>query len=113
MQNIATVIAGLIIAFTANWILALIILGVAPIMFAQGYFQGKFMKGFSGDAKVCLRDIFSHLFSFEIYGVWYSFSSQGSHWPQSLSPLIRVLIYRHPTLPRVQTLIIAYMRVIY
>lgn len=61
VQNIATVIAGLIIAFTANWILALIILGVAPFMFAQGYFQGKFMKGFSGDAKVCLR-IFSLIF---------------------------------------------------
>jgi len=53
-QNIATVAAGLVIAFTANWILALIILAVAPLMFVQGYLQGKFMKGFSADAKVLI-----------------------------------------------------------
>lgn len=57
VQNIATVIAGLIIAFTANWILAIIILVVAPLMFAQGYLQGKFMKGFSADAKVSIQNI--------------------------------------------------------
>ncbi|KMS95115.1 hypothetical protein BVRB_012190 [Beta vulgaris subsp. vulgaris] len=56
MQNIATVIAGLVIAFTANWILALIILAVAPLMFAQGYLQGKFMKGFSADAKIMYEE---------------------------------------------------------
>ncbi|GAB4827247.1 ATP-binding cassette sub- B member 9 [Ancistrocladus abbreviatus] len=56
MQNIATVVAGLVIAFTANWILALIILAVAPFIFAQGYFQGKFMKGFSADAKLMYEE---------------------------------------------------------
>ncbi|GAB4826504.1 hypothetical protein Ancab_033400 [Ancistrocladus abbreviatus] len=52
MQNIATVVAGLVIAFTANWILALIVLSVASFIFAEGYFQGKFLKGFSTDAMV-------------------------------------------------------------
>ncbi|XP_021764176.1 ABC transporter B family member 9-like [Chenopodium quinoa] len=56
MQNIATVVAGLVIAFTANWILALIILAVAPLMFLQGYLQAKFMKGFSADAKIMYED---------------------------------------------------------
>ncbi|KAJ4878101.1 ABC transporter B family member 7 [Raphanus sativus] len=39
MQNIATVIAALIIAFTANWILAIIILLMTPVIVLQGYFQ--------------------------------------------------------------------------
>ncbi|GAB2299042.1 ATP-binding cassette sub- B member 9 [Dionaea muscipula] len=56
MQNIATVVAGLVIAFTANWILALIVLAVAPFMFAQGYLQAKFTKGFSADAKLMYED---------------------------------------------------------
>lgn len=52
VQNCATVAAGLIVAFTANWILALIIIAVSPFMFLQGYTQMKFIKGFSADAKV-------------------------------------------------------------
>ncbi|KAK7853008.1 ABC transporter B family member 9 [Quercus suber] len=56
VQNIATVMAGLIIAFTANWKLALIILSVMPILFVQGYVQMKFMKGFSADAKVMYEE---------------------------------------------------------
>lgn len=52
VQNIATVTAGLIIAFTANWILALVILAVSPFMVMQGYVQTKFLTGFSADAKV-------------------------------------------------------------
>ncbi|GMH15734.1 hypothetical protein Nepgr_017575 [Nepenthes gracilis] len=56
VQNIATVVAGLVIAFTANWILALIVLAVAPFMFSQGYFQAKFMKGFSADAKLMYEE---------------------------------------------------------
>ncbi|XP_062004874.1 ABC transporter B family member 9-like [Rosa rugosa] len=51
-QNIATVIAGLVIGFTANWKLALLILGVSPLLIMQGVLQTKFLKGFSGDAKV-------------------------------------------------------------
>lgn len=52
MQNIATIIAALVIAFTANWILAFVVLAVSPLMLMQGYLQAKFLKGFSADAKV-------------------------------------------------------------
>lgn len=52
VQNMATVIAGLVISFTANWMLALIILFVLPFVGLQGFFQMKFLKGFSEDAKV-------------------------------------------------------------
>lgn len=62
VQNIATITAGLVIAFTANWILALVILGVSPLLLVQGYLQTKFTKGFSADAKVCLlHRFFIHL----------------------------------------------------
>ncbi|OIW14039.1 hypothetical protein TanjilG_11384 [Lupinus angustifolius] len=52
VQNIATITAGLVIAFSANWILALVILAVSPLLLIQGYIQTKFLKGFSADAKV-------------------------------------------------------------
>lgn len=52
VQNIATVVAGLVIAFTANWLLAIIILVVLPLVGIQGVIQMKFHKGFSADAKV-------------------------------------------------------------
>ncbi|OWM87702.1 hypothetical protein CDL15_Pgr027306 [Punica granatum] len=51
VQNIATITAGLLIAFTANWKLALVVLSVSPFMLVQGYIQAKFLKGFSADAK--------------------------------------------------------------
>ncbi|XP_028202102.1 ABC transporter B family member 9-like isoform X1 [Glycine soja] len=51
VQNISTITAGLVISFTANWILALIIVAVSPLIFIQGVLQMKFLKGFSGDAK--------------------------------------------------------------
>lgn len=51
-QNIATCIAGLLIAFTANWLLAIIILVVLPLVGLQGFVQMRFYKGFSADAKV-------------------------------------------------------------
>ena len=53
VQNFATVLAGLIIAFVASWQLALIILVLIPLIGVNGYVQMKFMKGFSADAKVC------------------------------------------------------------
>ncbi|KAL0542708.1 hypothetical protein IC582_017782 [Cucumis melo] len=56
VQNIATITAGLVIAFTANWILALVILGVSPLLLVQGYLQTKFTKGFSADAKVMYEE---------------------------------------------------------
>ena len=52
VQNLTTIIVGLIISFTANWILALIILGVMPLLGFEGFVQGKFLKGFSAEAKV-------------------------------------------------------------
>lgn len=52
VQNIATVTTGLIIAFTANWMLALIVLALSPFIVIQGYAQTKFLTGFSADAKV-------------------------------------------------------------
>ncbi|KMT03250.1 hypothetical protein BVRB_8g197930 [Beta vulgaris subsp. vulgaris] len=50
VQNIATAIAGLLIAFLANWILAFIVLALIPLIGLNGYIQMKFMKGFSADA---------------------------------------------------------------
>lgn len=55
-QNIATVTAGLCIAFVANWMLALIVLAVIPLVGLQGYLQAKFLKGFSADAKVMYEE---------------------------------------------------------
>ncbi|CAI9782114.1 unnamed protein product [Fraxinus pennsylvanica] len=56
VQNIATVIAGLVIAFTANWLLAIIILLVLPLVGLQGFLQMRFYKGFSADAKVMYEE---------------------------------------------------------
>ncbi|KAK2642699.1 hypothetical protein Ddye_024462 [Dipteronia dyeriana] len=56
VQNITTVIAGLIIAFSANWILAFIILAVSPLLLIQGYIQTKFLEGFSADAKLMYEE---------------------------------------------------------
>lgn len=57
VQNLATLMAGLIIAFSNNWMLALIVLSVSPVMFIQGYIQTKFLTGFSGDAKVSVQHL--------------------------------------------------------
>jgi ATP-binding cassette, subfamily B (MDR/TAP), member 1 len=52
VENIATAIAGLVIAFTASWQLALIILALVPLLGLNGFLQVKFLKGFSNDSKV-------------------------------------------------------------
>ncbi|XP_047154648.1 ABC transporter B family member 9-like isoform X3 [Vigna umbellata] len=52
VQNLSTIIAGLVISFTANWILAFIILAVSPLVLMQGFLQMKFLKGFTADGKV-------------------------------------------------------------
>jgi len=57
VQNIATITTGLAIAFTANWILAFVILAVSPLLLLQGYLQTKFVEGFSADAKVGLNSV--------------------------------------------------------
>ncbi|XVF21986.1 hypothetical protein REPUB_Repub12eG0135800 [Reevesia pubescens] len=51
VSNLASAVAGLIIAFIASWQLALIILALIPLIGVSGYIQVKFMKGFSADAK--------------------------------------------------------------
>lgn len=61
VQNIATMLAGLIIAFAANWLLAIIILFVLPFVGLQGFLQMKFYKGFTADAKVPQLNLFINL----------------------------------------------------
>lgn len=51
--NIASAVAGLVIAFVASWELALIVLALIPLIGINSLIQIRFMKGFSGDAKVC------------------------------------------------------------
>ncbi|KAF8676219.1 hypothetical protein HU200_047090 [Digitaria exilis] len=51
VQSIASLTTGFVIAFSADWRLALIITFVIPLVAAQGYAQLKFLKGFSEDAK--------------------------------------------------------------
>ncbi|PIA26000.1 hypothetical protein AQUCO_10200049v1 [Aquilegia coerulea] len=52
VENTACAVAGLVIAFTANWALAFIILGLVPLIGINGYVQKKFLEGFSADGKV-------------------------------------------------------------
>ncbi|KAL1288929.1 hypothetical protein HN51_057383 [Arachis hypogaea] len=56
VQNISTIIAGLVIAFTANWILAFVVLAVSPCVLIQGFLQMKFLRGFSADAKLMYEE---------------------------------------------------------
>ncbi|OVA13521.1 ABC transporter [Macleaya cordata] len=56
VQNLATILSGLIIAFTASWQLALIILVMLPLVGLNGWVQMKFMKGFSADAKMMYEE---------------------------------------------------------
>ncbi|KAM3239987.1 hypothetical protein ACQJBY_053588 [Aegilops geniculata] len=56
VQSTASIIAGFVIAFTADWRLALIITCVIPLLGAQGYAQAKFLKGFGEEAKVMYED---------------------------------------------------------
>ncbi|XP_019084619.1 PREDICTED: ABC transporter B family member 5 [Camelina sativa] len=51
VKNVAAAVSGLIIAFTANWELAVIILVMIPLTGINGYVQIMSMKGFSADAK--------------------------------------------------------------
>nr|KYP57751.1 ABC transporter B family member 11 [Cajanus cajan] len=51
VQNIATAVGGLAIAFEACWELAFLMLALAPLLTLNGYVQFKFLKGFSADAK--------------------------------------------------------------
>uniref|UniRef100_A0A0E0L5B3 MDR-like ABC transporter n=1 Tax=Oryza punctata TaxID=4537 RepID=A0A0E0L5B3_ORYPU len=52
VRSSVTIIAGFIIAMVANWRLALVATVVLPLGGLQGFFQIKFLEGFSADAKV-------------------------------------------------------------
>lgn len=52
VQNIATIIAGIVIAFSANSKLVFLILALVPLLGVQGWVETKFLQGFSADAKV-------------------------------------------------------------
>ncbi|XP_022639724.1 ABC transporter B family member 4 isoform X2 [Vigna radiata var. radiata] len=51
VQDIATVVTALVIAFDANWQLSLIVLVLVPLIVLNGHLQMKSMQGFSTDAK--------------------------------------------------------------
>ncbi|GAB2282087.1 ABC transporter B member 11, variant 3 [Dionaea muscipula] len=51
VQNAASAISGVVIAFIASWQLALIVLALLPLIGLNGYIQTEFMKGFTADAK--------------------------------------------------------------
>lgn len=67
VQNVATTIAGVAIAFEANWQLALIILALIPVVGANGYVQVKFLQGFSADAKVNPELMSISIFLFRLF----------------------------------------------
>ncbi|GAU19632.1 hypothetical protein TSUD_383260 [Trifolium subterraneum] len=52
VQNTATVTAGLVLAFSANWILSFVVLSVSSLLLIHEYIKTKFLKGFSAEAKV-------------------------------------------------------------
>ncbi|KAJ6796241.1 putative ABC transporter B family member 21 [Iris pallida] len=56
VQNSATLIAGLGVAFFSNWELAFIILALIPLIGLNGWVQVKFMKGFSADSKMMYEE---------------------------------------------------------
>ncbi|KAJ0014347.1 hypothetical protein Pint_20697 [Pistacia integerrima] len=51
VQNIATIVAGLVIAFETNWEMALIVSVLLPLVAINGYIQMKYTQGYSADAK--------------------------------------------------------------
>ncbi|PRQ39610.1 putative xenobiotic-transporting ATPase [Rosa chinensis] len=56
VMHASTTIAGLVIAFLANWQLAFIILLMLPLLGISGYFQIEVLKGLSSNAKKMYED---------------------------------------------------------
>ncbi|KAM3361926.1 ABC transporter B family member 9-like isoform X2 [Capsicum galapagoense] len=56
VQSTATALGGLMIAFTANWILAIVILLVLPLICVPGFLPAKLYEGYSADAKVMYEE---------------------------------------------------------
>ncbi|XP_075085971.1 ABC transporter B family member 9 [Nicotiana tabacum] len=52
VQNISTIVTGLVIALIANWILALITIAIMPLLALQGYIQIKLLQESNDEAKV-------------------------------------------------------------
>ncbi|CAI5470840.1 unnamed protein product [Closterium sp. Yama58-4] len=52
VQNLSTVVLGLVLAFRANWQLSLVILAIVPLLAITGTAQMQSLKGFSENAKV-------------------------------------------------------------
>ncbi|KAJ3700012.1 hypothetical protein LUZ61_003717 [Rhynchospora tenuis] len=52
LQNLATLVAGFLIAYVSNWELALIASTMFPLAWLSGFIQMKFIAGFSRDAKM-------------------------------------------------------------
>uniref|UniRef100_A0A1J3GPL7 ABC transporter B family member 4 n=2 Tax=Noccaea caerulescens TaxID=107243 RepID=A0A1J3GPL7_NOCCA len=50
VQNLSSILAGLIIAFLACWQLAFVVLAMLPLIALNGFLYMKFMTGFSADA---------------------------------------------------------------
>lgn len=55
LQNSATIVAGLVIAWVSNWELALIALALIPLVWINATIQMKFISGFSKNSKVCIQ----------------------------------------------------------
>lgn len=68
LQNVTVGLAGLSIAFVANWTLALIIMVLLPLIAVNGYVQARFILGFSTDAKVRFQLFFLLLNCLGMYG---------------------------------------------
>ncbi|KAF5743847.1 putative multidrug resistance protein 1 2 [Tripterygium wilfordii] len=56
IQTTATIVLGLVIAFSASWELSLIVLALLPLLGFTGYVEVKFMKGFSANAKLMYEE---------------------------------------------------------
>ncbi|KAJ8898721.1 hypothetical protein K2173_004880 [Erythroxylum novogranatense] len=56
VQNTSSAIAALVIAFSASWQLAIIVIVLFPLIVINGFLQVKFMKGFSGNAKMMYEE---------------------------------------------------------
>ncbi|KAH9313096.1 hypothetical protein KI387_028131, partial [Taxus chinensis] len=56
VQNMATIIAGILMSFTANWQLSLVILAIVPLLVLEGFVQVRSMKGFAADAKLVYEE---------------------------------------------------------
>ncbi|KAJ7532162.1 hypothetical protein O6H91_14G074500 [Diphasiastrum complanatum] len=62
VQNLATITAGLFIAFAATWQLALLILALVPLLGLQNFMKMRSLKVFAADAKVTYEEA-SHVAS--------------------------------------------------